>query len=574
MNSDFKRLAMVSLDMVGFSAIRSIVPSYLRDACLHASSRIVDLLVTEAIAQTVQPVRGHRLGDGHLLAFESIGDAESFAFSFQHGVAQYNQGLDRRDPPLRFRVGIAVGDVVLSSLANPNDPYSDAAWADGEATVVATRIERDAQPGNIAIAAAASGTLLAEVRAKYKDAFTIPGKPHDDPIAVIELKEPVYKPSAGMTSTMVHSSHWLRGEVAGWTSIAQVETDPKATHYRGRPISFWLDKSFEEVAYALINGTHYDIDKIREFSTSLRSNREVDPVVRKFIDSFAHDPNRHPMDILRSAVSVAGTISPDSSDTRDDAIQDKIVRAIAQMPTIIGRIARASGDLSSAMPKPESAADHATYCTQCLLGMEATQPQVNLLRKCLILYAEHGFAVSTFAARVVMSARPDLYDSLVAAIGALRGIKHGGASEVIMHDIIAHDNPKKRMSEWAQRVPGWGHPLLMGDDPRVNLLEAAMDEYEQQHADHNTTSLLRRYREYKEVIARNSDITKHGLRPNLEFPAAAALKMIGLKSKYATTVFAIGRSAGWCAHIREHAISGRLIRPKAVYEPSIVSEAD
>ncbi|MCP2297316.1 citrate synthase [Nocardia amikacinitolerans] len=181
----------------------------------------------------------------------------------------------------------------------------------------------------------------------------------------------------------------------------------------------------------------------------------------------------------------------------------------------------------------------------------------------LILYAEHSFNASTFAARVVTSTRSDLYSAVTAAIGALKGPLHGGANEAVMHMMLEIGEPE-RAADWLRaklaakhKVMGFGHRVYKNGDSRVPTMKAALDEVAA------VTGGERWLRMYDELERTMLEAT--GIRPNLDFPAGPAYYLMGFDIEMFTPIFVLSRITGWTAHIAEQSAANALIRPLSEY---------
>ena len=270
----------------------------------------------------------------------------------------------------------------------------------------------------------------------------------------------------------------LTGVVVDTTKISKVNAETNSLLYRGYPVQELAEKcTFEEVAYLLWHGELPTMKQLAEFETLERSLRHLDPVVKRVIDDLPL--SAHPMDVVRTAVSVMGACDPDAADASPAANLTKSVRLFAQLPSIVAYDQRRRRSQHLVEPR-----DDLGYSANFLFMTFDELPDevvVSAFDVSMILYAEHSFNASTFTARVVTSTLSDLYSAVVAGIGALKGALHGGANEAVMHTFDEIGTADKA-SGWLdkalaekRKIMGFGHRVYKHGDSRVPTMKAALD---------------------------------------------------------------------------------------------------
>ncbi len=234
--------------------------------------------------------------------------------------------------------------------------------------------------------------------------------------------------------------------------------------------------------------------------------------------------------------------------------------------------ARAKTGLAPIAPDPSRA--HAADFL-AMLGTESTaraesDARARALGAYLVTVMDHGLNASTFAARVVASTGSDLVSSVVAAIGALKGPLHGGAPGPVLDMLDAIGAPE-RAEEWldaelasGRRIMGMGHRVYRVRDPRALVLERATTALEAAGIRTGRLALARAVERAAEGALKRRH-PERSLAANVEFYTAVLLDAVGIPRTHFAATFAVGRVAGWCAHVFEQRATGRLIRPDALY---------
>ena len=354
------------------------------------------------------------------------------------------------------------------------------------------------------------------------------------------------------------TSSGLRGVVAGSTSLSSVGADGDSLRYRGYDVEDLAEHAtFEEVAYLLLYGRLPTRSELDAYLNSLRGMRVLPAALKEVLERIPGDA--HPMDVLRTGVSMLGTLDPEQNFARQDRVADRL---LAAQPSILGywhRYTRHGERL-------ETATDDATIAGQILrllTGRDPSDEHRQFMDASLIIYAEHEFNASTFTARVIAGTLSDMYSCIAGAIGALRGPLHGGANEAAMDLIEKFRTPTDAVKAVAQllarkeKVMGFGHAVYKQRDPRNFIFkrwsERLAKESDEAHLYPISEAIEKLMWDEKRLFA------------NADFYAASAYHFVGIQTPLFTPLFAIARTAGWCAHVKEQRADNKLIRPAAEY---------
>ncbi|MDQ1563590.1 MAG: 2-methylcitrate synthase [Actinomycetota bacterium] len=352
----------------------------------------------------------------------------------------------------------------------------------------------------------------------------------------------------------------LAGVVVDTTAISKVNPDTNSLLYRGYPVQELAARcSFEEVAYLLWYGELPTPKQRAEFEQLERSLRPLDPIVKRIIDELP--PTSHPMDVVRTAVSVIGARDPETEDSSQKDNLRKSIALLAQLPAIVAYDQRRRH--GEALIEPREDLGYSANFLHMTFGEVPDLVVVNAFDVSMILYAEHSFNASTFTARVITSTLADLYSAVVGAIGALKGQLHGGANEAVMHTFDEIGTAAKT-DAWLtkalaakRKIMGFGHRDYKNGDSRVPTMKAALDtlvvEYQAQDLGDLYDAL-----EAGMASAKN-------IKPNLDYPSGPAYHLMGFDTPMFTPLFVASRVVGWTAHIMEQLESNSLIRPLSEY---------
>ncbi|WP_375538182.1 MULTISPECIES: bifunctional 2-methylcitrate synthase/citrate synthase [unclassified Mycolicibacterium] len=352
----------------------------------------------------------------------------------------------------------------------------------------------------------------------------------------------------------------LVGVIVDTTAISKVVPETNSLTYRGYAVQdLAAHCSFEQVAYLLWHGELPTDQELALFTQRERASRRLDRSMHSLLAKLPD--NCHPMDVVRTAISYLGAEDPDEDVSTAAANFAKSLRMFAVLPTIVAADMRRRRGLEPIAPH-----SHMGY-SENFLNMcfgEVPDPViVKALEQSMVLYAEHSFNASTFAARVVTSTQSDIYSAVTAAIGALKGSLHGGANEAVMHDMLEIGSAD-RAAEWLHgklsrkdKVMGFGHRVYKNGDSRVPAMKAAL---------HRIAAVRdgQRWLDIYDRLEQNM-LAATGIRPNLDFPTGPAYYLIGFDIPSFTPLFVMSRITGWTAHIMEQAASNALIRPLSEY---------
>ncbi|BBX30302.1 bifunctional 2-methylcitrate synthase/citrate synthase [Mycolicibacterium alvei] len=352
----------------------------------------------------------------------------------------------------------------------------------------------------------------------------------------------------------------LAGVVVDTTAISKVVPETNTLTYRGYPVQdLAAHCGFEQVAYLLWHGELPTDQELALFTQRERASRRIDRSMQSLLAKLPD--NCHPMDVVRTAISYLGAEDPEEDDSSPSANFDKSLRMFAVLPTIVAADMRRRRGLEPIAPH-----SHMGYSENFLNMCFGAVPDpviVNAFERSMVLYAEHSFNASTFAARVVTSTQSDIYSAVTAAIGALKGSLHGGANEAVMHDMLEIGSAD-RAAEWLHgklsrkdKVMGFGHRVYKNGDSRVPTMKAALQDVAEARDGQRWMDI------YNVLESAMFAATK--IKPNLDFPTGPAYYLMGFDIPSFTPLFVMSRITGWTAHIMEQAASNALIRPLSDY---------
>ena len=353
----------------------------------------------------------------------------------------------------------------------------------------------------------------------------------------------------------------LLGIVVDETTISQVMPEINSLTYRGYTVQELCDKcSFEEVAYLVLNGELPNKKQLKRFEREEKANRKLS---KQILDDISKMPKKaHPMDVIRTAVSLMALEDKETKDNSPKANMRKAMRIFSQAPTAVAAFFRVRK--GKMIIRPNNKLSFAENFLNMMFGKVPNKEIVRAFEISLILYAEHSFNVSTFTARTITSSLSDIHGAITGAIASLKGPLHGGANEAVMHMMKEIKKPE-RAKAWLDKalaekrvIMGFGHRVYRSGDSRVPTMR---------HYLFKVAKLLKKekYTQIYEILEKEM-IARKNIHPNVDFPCGPTYYMMGIDIDFYTPIFVISRITGWSAHIMEQHASNKLIRPLSKYK--------
>ena len=355
----------------------------------------------------------------------------------------------------------------------------------------------------------------------------------------------------------------LMGIVVDETTISQVMPEINSLTYRGYKVQDLCQKcSFEEVAYLVLNGELPKSKALKKFINEERNNRKLS---KQILNDIKNMPKKaHPMDAIRTAVSLMGLEDKDVRDNSPKANMKKAMRIFAQTPTAVAAYFRARKGKKSIAPNKKLSYSENFF--NMMFGKVPNKEIVKAFDISMILYAEHSFNVSTFTARTITSSLSDMHGAITGAIASLKGPLHGGANEAVMYMFKDIKKPQRAKS-WINNaldkkkvVMGFGHRVYRSGDSRV----PTMKKYFLKVAEiKKNTNFPKIYEILEQVM-----LERKNIHPNVDYPCGPTYHLMGIDTDFFTPIFVMARITGWSAHIIEQHAANKLIRPLSKYKGS------
>lgn len=367
----------------------------------------------------------------------------------------------------------------------------------------------------------------------------------------------------------------LEGAITNITKIGFVDGQGGRLIYRGFPIEELCENSwFEEVAFLLINGRLPKKAEVEQFTDQLRRASELPEPIMRLIESMPRDA--HPMNMLQTAVAALGCYEKSAAAVTHavsnpaSALAGEIevgIKVLAQVRTIGAAVARAR--LGKPLIKPDPKLSFTGNYLYMMNGERPDEVTERVIDVCMILQADHGMNASTFTAMVVHSCLADMYSTIAAAIGALRGPLHGGANEAALDDLQNIGGPENA-KDWVaakfakgEKIIGFGHRVYKAYDPRATVLKKYAEKL---CAQKGMGKIFETAAAVETAVVESMKAAGKAIYPNVDFYSGLVYQAIGFPPPLFPVIFAVSRTSGWVSRVLEYLPENRIFRPRAVYD--------
>lgn len=349
----------------------------------------------------------------------------------------------------------------------------------------------------------------------------------------------------------------LEGIVAGETAVSSLAN---GLTYRGYAVEeLAAQASYEEVAYLILFGELPKSEQLTSFQKRLADEAYLPAEVLQVLAALP--PSTSMMDALRTTCSLLASWDPDVNSNAHEANVRKAERLLAKLPVALAARHRLRRGFQPISADPERS--FAGNLLWMLRGQAPSCKHEQALDASLILYAEHEFNASAFAARVIASTLSDLHSAITGAIGTLKGPLHGGANERVL-EVLQEVGAPERAASWVKealaskrKIMGFGHRVYKDGDPRATILKPWCEEL----AAETGKTQLEKIADIVEAEVRSAK----KIPPNVDWPCGRLYHYLGLPIDLYTPLFVVARVVGWSAHVIEQHDNNRLMRPAAIY---------
>ena len=352
----------------------------------------------------------------------------------------------------------------------------------------------------------------------------------------------------------------LLGIIVDETKISQVVPEINSLTYRGYTVQELCDNcSFEEVAYLVLNEELPNKKQLKKFIKEERSNRKLSKQILKDIQKMPK--KAHPMDVIRTAVSLMALEDKETKDNSPETNMRKAMRIFAKTSTAVAAFFRVRKGKKVINPKKNLSFSE-NFFHMCFEKVPSKEI-VKAFDVSLILYAEHSFNVSTFTARTITSSLSDIHGAITGAIASLKGPLHGGANEEVMRMMNKIKKPENAL-KWINNaldkkevVMGFGHRVYKKGDSRVPTMKKYFKRVSTIKGDKKLSKIY--------DIVEGVMIKRKNIHPNVDYATGPTYHLMGFDIDFFTPIFVMSRIIGWSAHIMEQHATNKLIRPLSKY---------